>query len=497
MGVAAITRDGDVHILESRLRDVLQRLESAPHSVDLLFAKAQLLARLGRDDDAKAGFVAVLQRDPAHFGALTDLAGLALASGYRSAAVTAYRQAVECHPDNPFGLVNLANILLEDGDLDQARALYERALAIDASLTYAHQGLANLLEKQGDHEGAGRHREQGFAGHSIVTRPYRGTATPLRVLLIVSARGGNIPTNVVLDDRIFAVTAIYAEYFNLSDALPAHDVVFNAVGDADLCGDMLDAASNITARSSAAVINPPYLIRDTGRETNAARLSSLRDVMAPRTLLVPRAQLEASDAPARLARDGFHFPLLLRSPGFHTGQNFVRAERADDLIDAVRELPGDALLAIEYLDARGADGMARKYRVMFINGKFYPLHLALSQDWKVHYFTSAMADDAAFRAEEETFLTNMAGTLGPRVLHALAGLREALALDYGGVDFGVTPDGRVLLFEANATMAIVPPPPDPVWDYRRKPIAAAIDAARTMLFKRAGKSEAAAHESGT
>jgi hypothetical protein len=488
--------DDNVHILEIQLRDVQLRLEAEPGSIDLLFAKAQLLARLGRDDDAKAGFVAVLQRDPTHFGALTDLAGLALATGYRSAAVTAYRQAVDCHPDNPFGLVNLGNILLEDGEFRQARQLYEKALTIDAGLTYAHQGLANVLEKLGDGESAARHREQGFAGHSIVVRPYRGTGTPLRVLLIVSAQGGNIPTNVILDDRIFAVTAVYAEYFDPADALPDHDVVFNAVGDADLCGDVLDAVSNIVARSNTPVINPPYLIRDTGREANATRLATLRDVIVPRTVLLSRSSLDASDAPALLAQHGFHFPLLVRSPGFHTGQNFARIESADALPDVVHALPGRELLAIEYLDARGADNMARKYRVMFIDRKFYPLHLALSHDWKVHYFTSAMADDAAFRQEEEAFLTDMAAALGPRVIQALAQLRDALALDYGGVDFGIAPDGRLLLFEANATMAIVPPPPDPVWDYRRKPIADAIDAARAMLFKRAGQSETA-HESRT
>jgi glutathione synthase/RimK-type ligase-like ATP-grasp enzyme len=482
--------------LEAQLRDVQRRLEAEPDSIDLLFARAQLLAQLGQDDDAKAAFVGVLQRDPTHFRALTDLGGLALATGYRSAAVTAYRQAVDSHPDNPFGLVNLGNILLEDGSLDEARKLYERALSLDGSLTYAHQGLANVLEKQGDEEGAVRHREQGFAGHSVVVRPYRGTGTPPRVLLIVSAKGGNIPTNVILDDRIFAVTAVYAEYFDSSSALPDHDVVFNAVGDADLCGSVLDAVSNITARSSASVINPPYLIRDTGREANAGRLAALRDVVVPRTTLLSRASLEVSDAPALLAQQAFHFPLLLRSPGFHTGQNFARVESADALPDAVHGLPGDALLAIEYLDARGADGMARKYRVMFIGGTFYPLHLALSHDWKVHYFTSAMADDAAFRQEEQTFLTDMPGALGPRAMHALVQLRETLGLDYGGVDFGVAPDGRLLLFEANATMAIVPPPPDPVWDYRREPIAAAIDAARAMLFKRAGQSETA-HESRT
>jgi len=66
-------------------------------------------------------------------------------------------------------------------------------------------------------------------------------------------------------------------------------------------------------------------------------------------------------------------------------------------------------------------------------------------------------------------------------------LRDALGFDYGGVDFALAPDGRLLLFEANATMAIVPPPPEPVWDYRRKPIDKALEAARALLFGRAEK----------
>jgi tetratricopeptide (TPR) repeat protein len=482
--------------LEAQLQDIERRLEAEPDSIEALFAKAQILARLGRDDEAMHAFVAVLVEDFTHFGALTDLAGLALATGFRSAAVTAYRQAVDSHPNNPFGLVNLGNILLEDDDLDKARRLYERALAIDASLAYAHQGLANILSRQGDEEGATRHREQGFAGHSVVVRPYRGVGTPLRVLLIVSAKGGNIPTNVILDDRLFAVTAVYAEYFRSTDALPEHDIAFNAVGDADLCDEVLGAVARITLRSGAEAINPAYLIRDTGRQANAARLSGLQDILAPRAALLPRSALEGSDALILLTHFGFRFPLLLRSPGFHTGQHFVHVANVDMLPDAQRELPGDNLFVIEYVDARGTDGMARKYRVMFIDGKFYPLHLALSHDWKVHYFTSAMADNPDFRREENAFLNDMKTTLGPRAMRGLEQVRDTLGLDYGGADFAVAADGRLLLFEANATMAIVPPPPDPIWDYRRKPIADAVDAARAMLFKRAGQSETA-YESRT
>ena len=51
------------------------------------------------------------------------------------------------------------------------------------------------------------------------------------------------------------------------------------------------------------------------------------------------------------------------------------------------------------------------------------------------------------------------------------------------MDFALSPDGSVLLFEANATMAMVPPGPDPKWDYRRA-IDAALKAASDMLERR-------------
>lgn len=468
---------------QQALEDVERRLLREPESVDALFERAQILARLGRDDDAKAGYVAVLSRDPAHFGALTDLAGLALATGYRSAALTAYRQAVACHPDNPFGLVNLANLLLEDEDAEGARQLYERALASAPTLAFAHQGLAGALLKLGDFEGAARHRDLGFRENPVVVRPYRGSEAPPKVLLLVATRGGNIPTNVILDDHLFAVTALYADYDRPDLTLPPVDVVFNAVGDADLCGDVLDAVERIVSRTPAPVINAPARIRPTGRAGNAARLAALPDIVVPRTMAFGKDALR--DA-APLIAQGFRFPLLLRSPGFHTGQNFARVETHDDVAGEARRLPGETLLAIEYLDARQADGMVRKYRVMFIGGDLYPLHLALSPSWKVHYFTSAMADSPAYREEERRFLEDMPAALGPRAMKGLAQLRDALGLDYGGADFGLAPDGRLLLFEANATMAIVPPAPDAIWDYRRAPIRRAIDAARKMLFARAG-----------
>jgi hypothetical protein len=435
--------------------------------------QARAHAARGQDAEAKRIYLAILAKDPAHFAALNELAFLAHASGHTSAARTAYEQAVRCHPHNPLGRVNLGHMLCDGGDYPGARAQFEAALALDGGHAEAHRGLARVLSKLGDDAAAEPHWRKGFSGQAIAVRPHRGAGPAIAVLLIVSIRDGNIPTRHILDDRIFAVTALYAEYHDPALPLPKHDIVFNAVGDADLCTSALISAEAIVARTDAPVINAPARVRRTGRVHNAALLATLPGVTAPRMQLLSRAALQAAD--------GLSFPLLLRSPGYHAGQNFLRVEQPGDLAGALASLPGEDLLAIDYVDARGADGMARKYRVMMIGGVLYPIHLAISADWKVHYFTAAMADDPAYRAEEQRFLEDMETVIGASARAALAQIGATLGLDYAGMDFALTRDGSVLLFEANATMVISPPPPDPVWDYRRPAIGRALEAAKRLL----------------
>jgi hypothetical protein len=154
-------------------------------------------------------------------------------------------------------------------------------------------------------------------------------------------------------------------------------------------------------------------------------------------------------------------------------------------------LAGDEVLVISYLDARGPDGMSRKYRVMFVDGVMYPLHLAISADWKVHYFSSNMMHDVSYREEERRFLENMSAVLGARALAALGRICTTLGLEYAGIDFALTPDGSILLFEANASMVVFPPGPDPMWDYRRRAINEVLQAATRMLLRHAERGSTA------
>jgi hypothetical protein len=358
-------------------------------------------------------------------------------------------------------------------------------LRIDPDNVHAHRGIGNLLADIGDEAGARRHRDMGFRNDFLTTMPYRGGADGVAVLLLVSAMGGNIPTDSILDDRVFRTTVLVAEYFDPRLPLPAHDVIFNSIGDADLCREGLAASCAIVARTTRPVVNHPAAVLATGRAANAERLRGVTGVVAPRMAALPRALLAGPQGCAAVAANGFAFPLLLRAPGFHTGRHFVRVASPDELASAVAALPGDALWVIEHLDAKGDDGKFRKYRVMMVENRLYPLHLAIGHDWKVHYYTADMADSATHRALDAAFLADMAGVVGPRGTAALGRIGAALALDYGGIDFAVNGSGEILFFEANATMVVYPPTDEPKWAYRHAAVEDVLGAVRAMLVKRA------------
>ena len=448
-----------------------------------MLGRARGLAAQGEDDAAKRAYLGLLRLDPAHRLALIELGALAQASGHRSAAKTAYLEAVRCHPEDPIARAGLGQQCFEEGDLPEARRQYQAALAAKADFPEAHQGLARVFAALGDEAAAAAHWRNGFARHAVSTRAYRGAGPGVAVLLLVAAKGGNIPVQHWIDDRRLTVIPVYADFHDPTQALPPHALIFNAIGDADLCGKALARAGRIVRRGTAPVINPPARVRATDRVNTARRLGGIAGVVAPPVVKLSKAKVLNADV---LQAKGLGFPLLLRTPGFHTGQHFIRVATRDGLAAALALLPGDDVLVIPYLDARGPDGMARKYRVMFIDGALYPLHLAISRDWKVHYFTGAMAEHAAYREEERRFLADMPGVLGARAMAALRVINRILGLDYAGIDFGLAPDGSLLFFEANATMVVSQPEADPIWDYRRQPVAAVLKARERLLWDRIG-----------
>jgi glutamate/tyrosine decarboxylase-like PLP-dependent enzyme/Tfp pilus assembly protein PilF len=457
----------------------------------LRFERAILLLQQGRTLEARSEHLKVVDLDPFHLRNLNALGLLLATTGNRKAGLLLLSEAVKRNPESARSRVNYGGVLLEDGSAAAAREQFEAALEIDPRYPLAHAGLYYALNRLDDPEAAAPHKNLGFDRKHVWTNLFRGNGRPVPVLLLISSLGGNIPIEKLIDDTIFQTHVVITDFFDHKNPLPEHRLVINGIGDTDVSAEALRAAESLLARTSAPALNLPSAVLATGRCENAARLRNIPGIVAPATEMFPYAVLAGEDGAAALAARGFSFPVLLRAPGFHMGEHFVDVQSPEALAGAVAGLPGagradSELLAIQYLDASGEDGCCRKYRVMMIDGKLYPLHLAISPHWKIHYFSADMADKPDHRAEEAAFLADMAGVLGERAMEALRRLQTTLGLDYAGVDFGLSREGEILLFEANATMVVKHPDEGEHWNYRRSAVDRIHAAVAQMLMRSAG-----------
>ena len=450
-----------------------------------LKARAQALARDGLWDEASAAYLQALPLAPEDAELLTGFAEVVLRTGHRSAAITLLRQAGAAAPDAPEIPARLADLMIAAEDLAGAEAVLDGALARFPQAAAVHRAAAALHSLKGDPARARRHLRLGYGPAAVFppTDPERPGETAL--LVLISGLHGDTPLEPLTGDGGFRVTALAPE-FHTGD-WPAHDRVFNAIADAELCDEGLAAAAaTAPAGRAARIINPPARVRRTGRLENARRLGALPDVTTAAMVALTRGELRNLTA-QDLSRLGLTPPLALRAPGLHFGRGFERVDRLDDLPAVLERVPGDDLLLLDWLDTRSADGFHRKYRLFAVGGDLFPAHLAVSPHWKTHYVTGAMAERPDFRAEEARFLEDWTGVLGPRAVAACEAIRDTMGLDLFGLDFALAADGGVVLFEANSAMRLPTPPTAPIFHYRQASARRLLQAARELLRGRPGR----------
>jgi hypothetical protein len=120
---------------------------------------------------------------------------------------------------------------------------------------------------------------------------------------------------------------------------------------------------------------------------------------------------------------------------------------------------------------------------MFFIGQHLVLrHMLVSDHWNVH-----AKDRGRFMAEhpdavaEERALLEGGDPFPPAIRTVLEAIRDRMPLDFFGMDFGITRDGAVVLFEANATMSFFPFASDPQFEYLKHCFAPAQAAFRDLL----------------
>ncbi len=413
-----------------------------------------------------------------------EVAANTIVAGETNAVRSFLEKLLGGDPANVNLLWRLADFASRQHNHQAALQIYQIAAEIAPENRELHLGIASAYEEMGNVQAASAVWSSDVLSGVVRIFEYKGTGQPIRLLTVASALHA-IRYELLVDYAHVQNTVIYTQAYADAHPLPEHDVVFIAIGDVESDSSALEVAKRIVARTSAPVINRPERVAHTGRIEQSRRLGLLEGVRTSHIVPVARERLCQSDAPTFVRDLGFEFPMLLRSPGFHNGFFFESVDRADQLGSVASELPGDEALLISFEDTRSADGMLRKYRVMCIDGVIYPIHLAVSGNWKVHYASSLMRDSSEFRREEAQYLSDPASIIGTRAMQALESIARTMDLDYGGIDFGIDPSGDVVVFEANGAMGIFMPDDDPRWDYRRGAFSAALDAAKSMIVRRA------------
>ena len=453
-----------------------QALALRPDSVLTHNNLAVALMAQGKLDDAVASFQQALIIAPDYAEAHNNL-GVALKRQKRiDEAIACYQRAIALAPGYAKAMLNLGTAYLLKKDLVQALAWSRASLDIDPEQVEANQNIAAIMLETGHLDEAQQYRDRAYRRQALFID---SASNPVRTVLLLWAAGkGNVPVEFLFPAETTTRITWMMEYATEEQArsLPSYDLVFNAIGDQDVTGPTAGPVTRFLRTCDKPVLNLPSAVAHTSRDRIPALLAPIDQVLVPSTLRLDPKEIKEQ----LLTLPGVRLPVLLRPSGSHGGDHLIKLESADDLPGLVLWNTGH-YYATNFHDFRSSDGHYRKYRMVFIDRLPYPYHLAIGNDWLVHYETAGMLAESWKRAEEARFLEDPAGAIGVTAMAAVEAIGRRLDLDYCGVDFSVLPDGRVLVFEANATMLIHPEQEHEVLRYKNPYVQRILDAFEALL----------------
>ena len=423
-----------------------QGLLVAPDNAALHYNLASVLHASADLAGALVEYAEALRLQPDYIEALNNLGNAQKDSGDYSAAEASYRRVLALRPDSAEAHCNLAILFSLQQRYEEAEIIYRQALALQPDLVVAHRNLAALLIRAGQMAEARIHMDAAYTRKCWFEERHPGAIRT--VLILLGTEKGNVPFAHLFSSARNNTLEWMLEYDPSPGhpQLPAYDLVFNAMGEPDMTEKYVGLVDEFMLHCRHPLMNPPHAVARTARDHAGQLLGDIPGLLVPRVWRLG----EGDRVP-----DDVSWPLLVRPAGSHGGEGLLRVDEPAQLIRAQADFPGRELYLTAWVDCRSIDGWYRKYRVVFINGEPWPYHLAISAHWMVHYATADMLVDWKL-AEEQRFLENPAAVLGEAAMRAIRQVGQRLALDFAGADLGVMPDGRLVLFEANATMLVHP-----------------------------------------
>jgi glutathione synthase/RimK-type ligase-like ATP-grasp enzyme len=303
----------------------------------------------------------------------------------------------------------------------------------------------------------------------------------LRVLALAadSDIGANIPLDFLIQGQdISLATAYLGPDIPLPMHIPVHDIAIVAAPASSDGTFALDIVEQIASQWPVPILNRPAGIRMLERDQLHHHLRGIAGLSIPPTLRVSRGEIAAA-AP--------DFPVIIRPVGSHAGFGLAKLDETGDLTQYLEQRSETHFFVSPYIDYAGADGWFRKYRIAVIDGRPFPVHMAIADEWKVWYLNADMATNAAHRMEEALFMQFFEEEFGARHAGAIKEFAARTGLEYVLIDCAETREGDLLIFEADHCAIVHDMDPVNVYPYKQAHMRKLYDAFGAMLARRAAK----------
>lgn len=387
------------------------------------------------------------------------------------------------------GLPTLMRMALAGEDLKSlGMHLLERAQK-DPGDANALMDLSTVVQLSGDPETARNLQAEALKIRQLYCLPAAGKPASLRLLAIMGPGdlNANTPLEFLVEGSDVSLEMLYVTAeLPFPARVPAHDVLFVATGESDANQSLLERIGTDLQGWPKPVLNRPERIVRLSRDGVWDLLHSAPGVAIPVSARIDREALErlgrGERSPAELL-DGGDFPLIVRPTGSHAGKGLARLDDAGAVADYLATVAEESFYLSPFVDYRGGDGLFRKYRVALIDGRPFAVHMAISENWMIHYLNAGMRESAKKRAEEERFMAEFDDDFARRHAAALRTINERFGLDYLAIDCAETAAGDLLIFEVDSSMVVHAMDPVELFPYKQPQMRKVFHAFRELLAK--------------
>lgn len=378
------------------------------------------------------------------------------------------------------GVAALTRLAYAGADLVPLYAGLTRACRFEAEQAGDVMDLALLSQLLGD-KAVGLRLQSRILDVQQLYRLAEAPAAPRLRLLCLAADmdiGGNTPVEFLVGGSDVELFTLYLrDGDRLPAHLPSHDALMVIMPDDARCARLLSHLDIALAHWPKPVINRPAAISRLDRDRLCNVLRGAPGVCVPSTLRLPRS--EAASAWDRFGA----VPLVIRPAGSHAGKGLALIRSSAELVDYIAQCTEGDIFVSPFVDYRSTDGLFRKYRVVLIDGRPYPVHMAIGPTWSLWYLNADMENSSARRAEEMAFMDGFDAGFATRHRATFDAVAHRIGCDYVGLDCAETADGQLLIFEADNTLIVHDMDPPHLFPYKPPHMQRLFAAFQDMLFR--------------